>query len=151
MLFKSVLSVVALALSVNAAVIARQDKTFKFQVQDPKRGKLYLGEGGASTADETKALVCTLTADVLKCGGKGFQAYPRGGDMMKLTPGTSSAGGWSIDAQDNIAWKATGVTQEIKFSIGLSGATDVYAETCPHHWASNEHGTAKAVWTTPAA
>ncbi|KAK0619606.1 hypothetical protein B0T14DRAFT_566437 [Immersiella caudata] len=150
MLFKSVLSVVALALGVNAAVIARQEKTFKFQVLDPTRGKLYLGEGGASTADEAKALVCALTADVLKCGGKGFQAYPRGGDMMKLTPGTASAGGWSIDKEDNIAWKAA--TQEIKFSIGLKPGTDVYAETCPHHWTATEHGTAKAIWiNTPAA
>jgi len=66
--------------------------------------------------------------------------------MQKLVPGSSTSTGWSIDASDNIVWKAA--TAEIKFSIGLSGATDVYAETCPHHWAANEHGTAKAVWVT---
>ncbi|KAK5655300.1 hypothetical protein OQA88_5867 [Cercophora sp. LCS_1] len=139
MLFKVFLSVASLALSVNAAAIAA-GKTFKFQVDDPVKGKVFLAEGGKSTTDEAKALVCELAADVLKCGGKGLPAFS--GDMTKLsTVASGGSAGWSIDAKDNIVWKAK---PDVKFSVGISGATDVYAEVCPHHW--TQHGTAKAVY-----
>ncbi|KAK0652678.1 hypothetical protein B0T16DRAFT_490486 [Cercophora newfieldiana] len=146
MLLKAVLSAAFLALSANAAVIARADeKTFKFQVLDPKKGKLYLGAGGVATADESKAVICSLAADVLKCDGKGLPAYS--GDMVKLAPSTKNSAGWSIDDNDNISWKAA---KDIKFSVGYGSATDVWAETCPHHWQAGEHGTAKAIWIVPA-
>ena len=131
--------------SVNAAVITpRQAKTFKFQVDDPTKGKYFLAANGAGTTDEAKALVCELAADVLKCAGKGFPKFS--GDMTKLT-GTTSGGsvGWSVDAKDNIQWTAA---KDMKFSIGIGSANDVYAETCPHHWTT--HGTAKAVWIAAA-
>ena len=54
---------------------------------------------------------------------------------------TVSSAGWSIDDKDNITWKSG--QPNIKFSIGIGAANDVYAETCPHHW--TEHGSAKAV------
>ena len=125
--------------SVNAAAIAA-GKTFKFQVENSK-GKYFLGENGMSTQDESKALICELAADVLKCGGKGFRNFS--GDMLKLAPSNASGGstGWSIDAKDMINWSAQ---KEMKFSLGISGSTDVYAEVCPHHF--TDHGNAKAIW-----
>lgn len=110
-----------------------------------------MAANGAGTKDESKALACELTvgtkatADVLKCGNKGMPTFR--GDMTKLS-GTSSGGsaGWSIDANDNISWSAV---KDIKFSVGIAEANDVYAETCPHHWTT--HGTAKAIWITPAS
>ncbi|KAM7211497.1 hypothetical protein V8F06_013117 [Rhypophila decipiens] len=150
MLFTAVFSVAFMALSANAAAIRPRDvKTFKFQVNDPTKGIYYLAGNGAGTKDETKALACELTTgvaatpDVIKCGGKGFPKF--GGDMTKLT-GTTSGGsaGWSIDANDNIQWSAA---KDVKFSIGIGSANDVYAETCPHHWTT--HGTAKAIWIVP--
>ncbi|KAK1761518.1 hypothetical protein QBC47DRAFT_397484 [Echria macrotheca] len=144
MLFKAFLSASLLALGVNAAAVAT-GKSFKFQVLDPVHGKVFLADAtGKSTADESKALVCELNADVLTCGGKGFPAFS--GDMTKLATITGSPSkGWSIDANDNIVWNAQ---SNIKFSIGISGGTDVWAETCPHHWTEKQHGTAKAVYVT---
>ncbi|KAK3313359.1 hypothetical protein B0H66DRAFT_629122 [Apodospora peruviana] len=146
MLLKVIFSAAFLALSVNAVAIARAPgKSFKFQVENNK-GKYFLGEAGVATQDETKALVCELAADVLKCAGKGFPDF-KAGDMLKLAPAATGAGsaGWSVDASDNIVWAAK---PKVQFSIGINGASDVYAEVCPHHWQSNEHGTAKAVYVT---
>ncbi|KAK0712095.1 hypothetical protein B0H67DRAFT_555952 [Lasiosphaeris hirsuta] len=143
MLLKVIVSAAFLALGVNAAAIAAPGKSFKFQVNDPTKGKVFLGEAGVATTDEAKALVCELSADVLKCGGKGFADF-RAGDMLKLSPSASgSSKGWTIDETDNILWKAQA---NIKFSIGIGSANDVYAETCPHHW--TQHGTAKAIYVT---
>lgn len=114
---------------------------FKFMVDDPKAGKLYLADAtGAGTKDAEKALACELVVDVIKCGGKGFPDYPKGGDMLQLAT-TGNSKGWSIDAKDNILWSANA---KMKFSVGINGASNLWAETCPHHW--TEHGTAKAVW-----
>lgn len=79
-----------------------------------------------------------LSGDVIKCGGKGFPEFR--GDMVQLAT-TGNSKGWSIDANDNIQWSAR---PDIKFSIGIQGQTNVWAETCPHHWTT--HGTAKAEW-----
>ncbi|KAM7188950.1 hypothetical protein V8F20_010362 [Naviculisporaceae sp. PSN 640] len=149
---KIVVSAALLALSANAAAIRPRDiKTFKFQVNDPTKGIYYLAANGAGTQDKSKALTCELTAgtkatpDVIKCDKKGLPTFR--GDMTKLS-GTTSGGssGWSIDENDNISWSAV---PDIKFSIGIGSANDVYAETCPHHWTT--HGTAKAIWITPAS
>jgi len=68
--------------------------------------------------------------------------------MTRLETAGSSTG-WSIDSNDNIHWNAA---DDIKFSIFSISEPDsepehsVWAEICPHHWADDEHGTAKAVW-----
>ena len=140
-------------LSVDAAALPTKraaGKTFRFQVVDPVKGKHFLGPSATATLDESKALVCELVVDVLKCAGKGFADYPKAGDMVKFAPSsTLNAAGWSIDDKDNIVWKSG--QPDIKFSIGIGSANDVYAETCPHHW--TQHGSAKAIWieTTVAA
>ncbi|KAK3369387.1 hypothetical protein B0T24DRAFT_707919 [Lasiosphaeria ovina] len=146
MFFKAVFSAAFLAVCVNAAPVADPAKTFKFLVDDPTKGKYYLADKGAGTQDISKALTCELTADVIKCGGKGFPGYS--GDMTKLAPGATASTGWSIDADGGIHWSAA---SNMKFSLGINGGTDVWAETCPHHWQT--HGTAKAVYdaATPAA
>jgi hypothetical protein len=79
-----------------------------------------------------------LTGDVLTCGDKGFPEFQ--GDMTKLETSGSSKG-WSIDEEDNITWSAR---PNMKFSMGIMGDNDVWAEVCPHHWTT--HGTAKAIW-----
>ena len=133
-------------LSVDAAALPTKraaGKTFRFQIVDPAKGKQFLGPSATATLDESKALVCELVVDVLKCAGKGFAEYPKAGDMVKFAPSsTANAAGWSIDDKDNIVWKSG--QPDIKFSIGIGSANDVYAETCPHHW--TQHGSAKAVW-----
>ncbi len=103
------------------------------------KGTWYLADAtGAGTQDASKALSCQLTGDVIKCGGMGFPDFE--GDMTKLeTSGNST--GWSIDSSNNIQWSAA---EDMKFSIGIYGELDVWAEVCPHDW--SEHGTAKAVW-----
>ena len=126
--------------SVHAAAVPDPAKTFKFQVDDPKKGKWFLAAAGAGTQDAAKALVCQLTADVITCGGKGFPTF--GGDMTRLTT-TGSSTGWTIDATDNIHW---GTNSKMKFSLG--SGNDIYAEMCEHHGFA--HGTAKAVYTVTA-
>lgn len=128
--------------SANAAAIADTSKSFKFLVNDPTKGQFYLADAGLGTQDESKALICELSADVLKCGGKGFESFPDYGDMLMLsTSDSASSSGWSIDANDNIQWSAK---PDMKFSIGIGSDNDVWAEVCPHHW--TQHGTAKAVY-----
>ncbi|KAH8889173.1 hypothetical protein GQ53DRAFT_766871 [Thozetella sp. PMI_491] len=143
MLLKSLFTAAFLAASVNAAAVATPGKSFKFQVDDPKKGKFYLADAtGVGTQDASKALTCELTGEVITCGGKGFGNYM--GDMVKLATSGSSSG-WSIDSSDNIHWSAKA---NIKFSIGIGSNTDIWAETCPdsHQHFAGQHGTAKAIW-----
>ena len=136
------------AVSVNAAAIRAAAKTFKFQIVDPKKGIWYLADAtGAGTQDKSKALDCELAADVLKCGGAGFNDYPSFGDMFQLTAATKGTGskGWTIDANDNIKWSAKA---NINFDVGIGESNDMWAETCPDmhaHWVG-KRGYAKAIW-----
>ena len=128
--------------SVHAAAVAT-GKSFKMEIDDPKKGKFYLADAtGLATTDASKAMTCELDDDVIKCNGKGFPNYA--GDMVKLAT-TGNSKGWSIDAEDNIKWSAK---PNIKFSIGMGSTNSVWAETCPdsHGHFTGQHGTAKAVY-----
>jgi hypothetical protein len=108
-------------------------------VIDPTAGNYYLADStGLGTQDATKALTCELATDVMKCGGKGFPNFS--GDMTRLST-TGSSTGWSIDSNDTIHWSAQ---PNMKFSVGISGSKDLWAEVCPHHFTT--HGEAKAIW-----
>ena len=69
--------------------------------------------------------------------------------MTKLAT-TGSSTGWSIDATGNISWSARA---NIKFSIGIGTANELWAETCPdiHGHFSGTRGVAKAVYITTEA
>jgi hypothetical protein len=134
--------------STNAVAIPTAGKTFKFQIIDPTKGKWFLANAtGAGTQDPTKALICELASDVLKCGGMGFDDYPSWGDMYQLTA-TNATGstGWSIDSSDNIHWSVD--EQKINFDVGIGESNDLWAETCPdfHGHFVGERGIAKAIW-----
>jgi len=108
-------------------------------VEDPAKGNFYLADAtGLGTQDASKALACELSDSVLKCGGKGFPNFS--GDMTKLAT-TGSSSGWSIDSNDNINWSAK---PNMKFTVGMGTANELWAEVCPHHF--TVHGTAKAVY-----
>lgn len=127
----------------HAAAIPEASQSFKFQINDPKKGLFYLADAsGAGTTDEAEALTCELNADVITCDGKGFPNFQ--GDMTKLST-TGSSSGWSIDSSDNIHWDAR---PEMKFSVGIGSSNDMYAEVCPdmHGHFTGQHGTAKAVY-----
>lgn len=120
---------------------------FKFQIVDPKKGKWFLSDAtGAGTQDITKALDCAIASGIITCGGKGFDNYPRYGDMYQLTASsTPGSSGWAIDSDDKILWSAK---PKINFDVGINGETNLWAETCPDahgHWTGGR-GYAKAVW-----
>src|SRR3569833_4609338 len=77
--------------SVHAAAVAT-GKSFKMEIDDPKKGKFYLADATVlATTDASKAMTCELDDDVIKCNGKGFPNYA--GDMVKLAT-TGNSKGW---------------------------------------------------------
>jgi hypothetical protein len=126
--------------SINAAALAPEAKTFKFMIEDSKKGKFYLASAsGAGTQDPSKAMDCSLSGDVLKCGGKGFTSFGFG-DMVKLST-TGSSKGWSIDSSNTIHWNAR---PSMRFSVRYQN--EMWAEVCPdlHGHFYGQHGDAKA-------
>ena len=125
------------------AVAVSTDKSFTFQVNDPLTGKWYLSTtSGTATRDASKALICTLSNTVMKCGGKGFPEFS--GDMTLLATDDAEGGseGWSVDSKDNIDWNAM---PDMKFSV-IEDDNQVWAEVCPHEHLDGHHGEAKAVY-----
>jgi len=60
--------------------------------------------------------------------------------MTKLATRGAGSKGWAVDATSGaITWSAKA---DLKFSVGVGSADDLYAEDCPHH--NFAHGTAKA-------
>jgi hypothetical protein len=125
------------------AIAVDTGKSFKFEINDPASGKWFLGNAdGTATRDASKALVCTLSNTIMKCGGKGFPEFSGDMTMLATADAETESNGWSINAKDAIDWNAM---EGMRFSV-IGDDNQVWAEVCPHEHLDGHHGDAKAVW-----